>query len=74
LAYTTAIAFLIGGIVITVIAAARGDFRKIKPTPASFALGLYGLFAYHALYFAALIYAPPVRSRARRPMKAIPFQ
>lgn len=59
---TTAIAFLIGGLVIAAIAAARGDLHKIKPTPASFALGLYGLFAYHALYFAALKYAPPAEA------------
>lgn len=59
---TTAIAFLIGGIVIAAIAAARGELRKIRPTSASFALGLYGLFAYHALYFAALKYAPPAEA------------
>jgi drug/metabolite transporter (DMT)-like permease len=59
---TTAIAFLIGGMVIAIIAAARGDLNRIKPTPASFALGLYGLFAYHALYFAALKYAPPAEA------------
>ena len=28
------------------------------PTPASFALGLYGLFGFHVLYFAALRLAP----------------
>lgn len=59
---TTAIAFLIGGITIGIVAAARGNLDKIKPTPASFALGLYGLFAYHALYFAALKYAPPAEA------------
>ncbi len=59
---TTAIAFTIGGIVIAGVAAARGDLKKIRPTPASFILGLYGLFAYHALYFAALKFAPPAEA------------
>ncbi len=59
---TTAIAFLIGGLTIAAVAAARGNVHKIKPTPASFVLGLYGLFAYHALYFAALKFAPPAEA------------
>jgi len=32
------------------------------PTPASLALGVYGLFGYHALYFAALRLAPPAEA------------
>lgn len=59
---TTAIAFTIGAVAIAVMAGARGRLNQIKPTPASFALGLYGLFAYHALYFAALKFAPPAEA------------
>ncbi|MET0867766.1 MAG: DMT family transporter [Pseudorhodoplanes sp.] len=55
---TTAIAFAIGGLTIAVIAIASGRARSMKPTLASFALGLYGLFGFHVLYFAALRLAP----------------
>ena len=34
----------------------------MRPTPASLALGIYGLFGYHALYFAALKLAPPAEA------------
>ncbi len=55
---TTTITFCIGGIVLLVIAGVRGRWRAVRPNPAAFALALYGLFAYHALYFAALRLAP----------------
>jgi drug/metabolite transporter (DMT)-like permease len=55
---TTAIAFAIGGVTIAIIALVSGRARAMKPTPASFALGLYGLFGFHVLYFAALRLAP----------------
>ena len=55
---TTAITFAIGGLVLLAIAAVRGRWRALAPEPAAFALALYGLFAYHALYFAALRLAP----------------
>lgn len=55
---TTAIAFAIGGATITAIAIATGKARAMKPTFASFLLGLYGLFGFHVLYFAALRLAP----------------
>jgi drug/metabolite transporter (DMT)-like permease len=60
---TTAIAFAIGGIVIAASAALRGRLGHIKPTAASLALGVYGLFGYHALYFAALRLAPPAEAQ-----------
>jgi drug/metabolite transporter (DMT)-like permease len=50
--------FVIGGLLIAAIAAARGELRRIRPTPASFALGLYGPFGDTALYYAALKTAP----------------
>jgi drug/metabolite transporter (DMT)-like permease len=55
---TTAIAFAIGGTALTAAAAVRGRLAALLPTGASLALGLYGLFSYHALYFAALRLAP----------------
>lgn len=59
---TTAIVFVIGGTLIVLVAALRGRLPLIKPTAASLALGIYGLFGYHALYFAALTLAPPAEA------------
>lgn len=55
---TTAITFLIGGITIAAIALFSGRASAMKPTPASLVLGVYGLFVFHVLYFAALKLAP----------------
>jgi drug/metabolite transporter (DMT)-like permease len=59
---TTAIVFAIGGATIAAAAVVRGRAALLVPTWASFALGVYGLFAYHALYFAALTLAPPAEA------------
>ena len=59
---TTAMAFAIGGSVIALAALLRGRASAMRPTPASLALGVYGLFGYHALYFAALSLAPPAEA------------
>jgi drug/metabolite transporter (DMT)-like permease len=59
---TTAIAFAIGGGVVALSALLRGRAALMRPTPASLALGIYGLFGYHALYFAALRLAPPAEA------------
>ncbi len=59
---TTAIVFLIGSATIALVAALRGRVGLLRPTWASFALGIYGFFAYHALYFAALTLAPPAEA------------
>jgi drug/metabolite transporter (DMT)-like permease len=59
---TTAIVFAIGGAFMVLVAAARGRGALLRPTPASLALGVYGLFVYHALYFAALSLAPPAEA------------
>ena len=59
---TTAIVFAIGGAVILLAAAARGRLALVRPTPGSLALGIAGLFGYHALYFAALKLAPPAEA------------
>ncbi len=50
--------FVIGGLLILTIAAARGRLASILPTPASFALGLYGPFGDTFLYYAAVKTAP----------------
>jgi drug/metabolite transporter (DMT)-like permease len=59
---TTAIVFAIGGLVVLAAAAVRGRLALARPTPASFTLGIAGLFGYHALYFAALKLAPPAEA------------
>jgi drug/metabolite transporter (DMT)-like permease len=59
---TTAIAFALGGSIIGLAALVRGRAWLMRPTPASLALGVYGLFGYHALYFAALKLAPPAEA------------
>jgi drug/metabolite transporter (DMT)-like permease len=59
---TTAIVFAIGGSVVLLAAAMRGRLALVRPTPASLALGIAGLFGYHALYFAALRLAPPAEA------------
>jgi drug/metabolite transporter (DMT)-like permease len=59
---TTAIVFAIGGVLMVAVAVLRGRTDLLRPTRASFALGLYGLFVYHALYFAALSLAPPAEA------------
>jgi drug/metabolite transporter (DMT)-like permease len=59
---TTTIVFTIGAAVSVLVALLRGRLYCIRPTAASLALGIYGLFGYHALYFAALKLAPPAEA------------
>jgi len=59
---TTAIVFVIGGMLMVAVAALRRRVGLLRPTPASLALGVYGFFVYHALYFAALSLAPPAEA------------
>ena len=59
---TTAITFFIGGLLLAMTAVARGRSGDLKPSVRSFALGLYGLFLFHVLYFAALKLAPPAEA------------
>lgn len=59
---TTAIAFAIGAVVVALASVVRGRAAFMRPTAASLALGIYGLFGYHALYFAALRLAPPAQA------------
>lgn len=57
-----AMTFLIGGAFIVGIAALRGRLDRVRPTPASFALGLYGPFGDTALYYAAVKTAPAAQA------------
>jgi drug/metabolite transporter (DMT)-like permease len=59
---TTAIVFAIAGGAVLLAAAVRGRLALVRPTLASLALGVAGLFGYHALYFAALKFAPPAEA------------
>ena len=54
--------FLIGGLLILAVAALRGQLSRIRPTGASLALGIYGLFGDTALYYAAVKTAPPAEA------------
>lgn len=55
---TTAITFAIGGCCIGLAALVRGRLWAVRPTWPSLLLGIYGLFLYHTIYFAALSLAP----------------
>ena len=59
---TTAIVFAIAALVGVLLAALRRRLGCLRPSAASLALGVWGLFGYHALYFAALSLAPPAEA------------
>ncbi|HWV42716.1 DMT family transporter [Pseudorhodoplanes sp.] len=59
---STAITFAVGGATIALYAIAVGRSRAMVPTLPSFLLGIYGLFVFHVLYFAALKFAPPAEA------------
>jgi drug/metabolite transporter (DMT)-like permease len=54
----TAITFAIGGLAGLAVVAAQGRLALLRQPPAAWALGIYGLFVYHSIYFAALKLAP----------------
>jgi len=56
----TALAFAVGGTLGFGIVAARGGLERLRQPPLAWAHGVGGLFGYHALYFAAITWAPPV--------------
>ncbi|MCU0884825.1 MAG: DMT family transporter [Beijerinckiaceae bacterium] len=58
----TAITFAIGGGVGLAIVAQQGKLALLRQPPLALALGIGGLFGYHALYFAALKLAPPAEA------------
>ena len=58
-----AMTFLVGGLVGVASWVVRPQgIRALRQKPAVWALGIAGLFGYHALYFAALRLAPPAES------------
>jgi drug/metabolite transporter (DMT)-like permease len=59
---STAITFAVGGLTIAGYALATGRAAAMVPTLPSFLLGIYGLFVFHVLYFAALKFAPPAEA------------
>ncbi len=58
-AITFALASLVG---FAFMAWSGKGLAALRQPPAAWALGLYGLFGYHALYFAALKLAPPAEA------------
>lgn len=58
----TAMTFAIAGTIGMLILAVRGQLALLRQPLKAWALGLYGLFGYHAVYFAALKLAPPAEA------------
>ncbi len=58
----TALTFAIGGGLGLALLIARGDLDKLRQPATAWALGVGGLFGYHAVYFAALKAAPPAEA------------
>ncbi len=56
----TALAFAVGGLLGVGLLALRGRLAVLAQPPLAWAHGVGGLFGYHALYFAAIAWAPPV--------------
>jgi drug/metabolite transporter (DMT)-like permease len=55
---TTAMTFAIGGLLLLTVAIVRGGRNALRLDGPALALGVAGLFGFHALYFAALRLAP----------------
>lgn len=58
----TAMSFLVAALTGLGVVALRGEVGALRQSPMVWAHGVGGLFGYHALYFAALAYAPPVEA------------
>lgn len=58
----TAMTFAVGGLAGLGVVATQGTLSLLAQPPKAWALGLYGLFCYHAVYFAALKHAPPAEA------------
>ncbi|WP_338664874.1 DMT family transporter [Pararoseomonas sp. SCSIO 73927] len=58
----TAMAFGTAGALATAGLALRGQLHLLRQPPLAWLHGVGGLFGYHALYFAALAWAPPVEA------------
>ncbi|WPB85210.1 aromatic amino acid exporter YddG [Sediminicoccus rosea] len=58
----TAMSFFVAALTGLGVVAARGELGALRQGPLAWAHGVGGLFGYHALYFAALAYAPAVEA------------
>jgi drug/metabolite transporter (DMT)-like permease len=58
--WLTGVALLIGSVI--ALPLSRWDFRQWRVPLPTLALGVYGLFGYHFLFFIALRHAPPVQA------------
>ena len=58
----TAMSFAVGAVLGLAFLHARGAWGALRQPPLAWAHGVGGLFGYHALYFAALAYAPAVEA------------
>jgi drug/metabolite transporter (DMT)-like permease len=58
----TAMGFAVAGVLGVAVVAARGRLSTLRQPALVWAHGVGGLFGYHALYFAALAWAPPVEA------------
>ncbi len=58
----TAMGFTVAGVLGVALVAARGRLSALRQRPLVWAHGVGGLFGYHALYFAALAWAPAVEA------------
>lgn len=58
----TALGFAVGGALALAVVAARGRLKLLRQGGLAWVHGVGGLFGYHALYFAALAFAPAVEA------------
>lgn len=58
----TALTFAIGGGLGLLVLVLRGELGRLRQPAGAWALGVGGLFGYHAVYFAALKSAPPAEA------------
>lgn len=58
----TALAFAVSAVLGLAVLAARGRLADLRQKPLAWAHGVAGLFGFHALYFAALAWAPPAEA------------
>ncbi len=58
----TTMGFAVAGVLGVAVVAARGRISLLAQPPLAWAHGVGGLFGYHALYFAALAFAPAVEA------------
>ena len=58
----TALGFAVGGALALTVVAARGRLKLLRQGGLAWSHGVGGLFGYHALYFAALAFAPAVEA------------